>query len=201
MPEGYIAPNTTPKCTWSLGKHPSQSPHHHEPKKYVCVCVCVCTLCTCVCVMCMYHCVCILISASSASLPLLLPSSPFLSFSPLLPVLPLLPLLFLPLPSRPSAPHLPASPHNHRIRKVDDCILPTVLEMVGNTPMIRLDKIARSEGLECDLCEFHSSLGSTACLLSFAMMKNVMMCPIADVVELLVELCILCAQCAWIING
>jgi len=82
MPEGYIAPNTTPKCTWSLGKHPSQSPHHHEPKK---------------------------------------------------------------------------------IRKVDDCVLPTVLEMVGNTPMIRLDKIARSEGLECDLlakCEFFNAGGS-----------------------------------------
>ena len=32
MPEGYIAPNTTPKCTWSLKKDgKSESPHHHEP--------------------------------------------------------------------------------------------------------------------------------------------------------------------------
>ena len=33
-------------------------------------------------------------------------------------------------------------------------ILNNVLEMVGNTPMVRLDKIAKSEGLECELCEF-----------------------------------------------
>ena len=31
-------------------------------------------------------------------------------------------------------------------------VLSNILEMVGNTPMVRLDKIARSEGLECDLC-------------------------------------------------
>ena len=27
-----------------------------------------------------------------------------------------------------------------------------VLEMIGQTPLIRLDKIAKSEGLQCDLC-------------------------------------------------
>ena len=29
-----------------------------------------------------------------------------------------------------------------------------VLEMVGQTPLIRLDKIAKSEGLKCDLCKY-----------------------------------------------
>ena len=29
-----------------------------------------------------------------------------------------------------------------------------VLEMIGQTPLIRLDKIAKSEGLQCDLCKF-----------------------------------------------
>ncbi len=29
----------------------------------------------------------------------------------------------------------------------------TVLEMVGNTPLVRLDKIAKMEGLECELCK------------------------------------------------
>ena len=38
--------------------------------------------------------------------------------------------------------------------KVGTTIFPTVLEMIGNTPMVRLDKIAKSEGLECELCEF-----------------------------------------------
>ena len=32
--------------------------------------------------------------------------------------------------------------------------MPNVLEMIGHTPMIRLDKIAKSEGLQCDLCEY-----------------------------------------------
>ncbi len=31
--------------------------------------------------------------------------------------------------------------------------MPTVLEMVGNTPLVRLDKIAKMEGLECELCK------------------------------------------------
>ena len=37
-------------------------------------------------------------------------------------------------------------------------ILPNALEAVGHTPMIRLDKIAKSEGLECELCEQKLSL-------------------------------------------
>ena len=40
-----------------------------------------------------------------------------------------------------------------RFPDVAGSILNSSLEMVGNTPMIRLDKIARSEGLECELCE------------------------------------------------
>ena len=37
--------------------------------------------------------------------------------------------------------------------KMGESILPTVLEMVGNTPMVRLDRLAKMEGLECELCE------------------------------------------------
>ena len=36
---------------------------------------------------------------------------------------------------------------------VSDAILPNVLEMIGNSPMVRLDKIAKSEGLKCELCK------------------------------------------------
>ncbi|KAL1925566.1 uncharacterized protein VTP21DRAFT_449 [Calcarisporiella thermophila] len=42
-------------------------------------------------------------------------------------------------------------------------ILNSILEHVGNTPMVRVDKIAKSEGLECDLlakCEFLNAGGS-----------------------------------------
>ena len=35
--------------------------------------------------------------------------------------------------------------------EVKDHILPNVLEMIGSTPLVRLDKIARREGLKCEL--------------------------------------------------
>nr|QIA61828.1 cystathionine beta-synthase-like protein [Halichondria panicea] len=82
MPEGYIPPNVTPKCTWALGKSQSESPHQNLPR------------------------------------------------------------------------HEP---------KVGSSIMSTVLEMVGNTPLVRLDKIAKMEGLECELlakCEFFNAGGS-----------------------------------------
>lgn len=40
-----------------------------------------------------------------------------------------------------------------RVPNVSNSILDNVLEMIGNTPMVRLDKIAKSEGLECELRE------------------------------------------------
>ena len=41
----------------------------------------------------------------------------------------------------------------HRPRNTEDDVLPNILAMVGNTPLVRLDKIAKAEGLECDLCK------------------------------------------------
>ena len=46
----------------------------------------------------------------------------------------------------------------YRDRAERDAVLPDVLHMIGNTPLIRLDKIARSEGLKCELCELWLSL-------------------------------------------
>ena len=34
MPEGYITPHTTPKCSWNRDKDVSESPHHHVHRKY-----------------------------------------------------------------------------------------------------------------------------------------------------------------------
>ena len=42
----------------------------------------------------------------------------------------------------------------YRDRQERDSTLSNVLRMIGNTPLIRLDKIARSEGLKCDLCKY-----------------------------------------------
>nr|QHX41453.1 cystathionine beta-synthase-like protein [Halisarca dujardinii] len=82
MPDGYIPPNVAPKCSWSLKKRPSESPHSHED--------------------------------TSAKLP-------------------------------------------------RTSILPNALHCIGQTPMIRLDKIAKKEGLQCELlakCEFFNAGGS-----------------------------------------
>ncbi len=35
MPAGYIPPNVMPHCSWSVDKTPSDSPHHHLPKRWV----------------------------------------------------------------------------------------------------------------------------------------------------------------------
>jgi hypothetical protein len=34
-------------------------------------------------------------------------------------------------------------------------VLPNVLHQIGNTPMIRLNRIPKSEGVECELCKLH----------------------------------------------
>lgn len=45
---------------------------------------------------------------------------------------------------------------SYRDPKVGTSILPTVLDVVGNTPLVRLDKIAKMEGLECELCKYQT---------------------------------------------
>ena len=55
-----------------------------------------------------------------------------------------------------------------RDRHERDSVLPDVLRMIGNTPLIRLDKIARSEGLKCNLCESLYPLIHAEFHLSFA---------------------------------
>ena len=82
MPEGYIPPDVAPKCTWSLGKRPSDSVHHHEDP-------------------------------------------------------------------------------SEKLPRTE--ILPNALHCIGQTPMVRLDKIAKKEGLKCELlakCEFFNAGGS-----------------------------------------
>ena len=43
----------------------------------------------------------------------------------------------------------------YRLKTTEDGILPNILAMVGNTPLVRLDKIAKAEGLKCDLCKLN----------------------------------------------
>ncbi|KAG0198714.1 hypothetical protein BGX28_007876 [Mortierella sp. GBA30] len=53
--------------------------------------------------------------------------------------------------------------HRHEEHESEPAILNTILEHIGNTPLVRIDKIAKSEGLQCELlakCEFFNAGGS-----------------------------------------
>lgn len=55
------------------------------------------------------------------------------------------------------------SPHHHVNKQVPPKILPNVLYRIGDTPLIKINKIAQSDGLECDIlakCEFFNAGGS-----------------------------------------
>ena len=39
-------------------------------------------------------------------------------------------------------------------RKENIDIMPNVLYNIGNTPMVRINKISKSAGLQCELCEY-----------------------------------------------
>ncbi|NWH39910.1 CBS synthase, partial [Chloropsis hardwickii] len=48
---------------------------------------------------------------------------------------------------------LSASPHHHATLSEHPKILPNILTKVGNTPMVRINKIGKHFGLKCELCE------------------------------------------------
>ncbi|NXT62753.1 CBS synthase, partial [Chaetops frenatus] len=48
---------------------------------------------------------------------------------------------------------LSASPHYHATLPEPPKILPNILNKVGNTPMVRINKIGKHFGLKCELCE------------------------------------------------
>ncbi|KAF9363125.1 hypothetical protein BGX34_004816 [Mortierella sp. NVP85] len=53
--------------------------------------------------------------------------------------------------------------HRHEEHHPEPAILDTILDHIGNTPLVRLNKIAKSEGLQCELlakCEFYNAGGS-----------------------------------------
>ncbi|NXV87000.1 CBS synthase, partial [Calonectris borealis] len=49
---------------------------------------------------------------------------------------------------------LSASPHRHTTLPEPLKILPSILNKVGNTPMVRINKIGKQYGLKCELCEY-----------------------------------------------
>ncbi|KAF9991540.1 hypothetical protein BGZ80_005618 [Entomortierella chlamydospora] len=53
--------------------------------------------------------------------------------------------------------------HRHEEHLPEPAILNTILDHIGNTPLVRINKIAKSEGLQCELlakCEYFNAGGS-----------------------------------------
>ncbi|NXK47977.1 CBS synthase, partial [Chauna torquata] len=50
---------------------------------------------------------------------------------------------------------LSASPHRHITLPEPPNILPNILNKVGNTPLVRINKIGKHFGLKCELCEYY----------------------------------------------
>lgn len=68
------------------------------------------------------------------------------------------------------------SPHSEPTPRASrDEIMPDVLHAIGNTPLVRVNKIAKSEGLECELlakCEFFNAGGSVKDRIGLRMVED-----------------------------
>ncbi|KAH7482431.1 hypothetical protein KRP22_008314 [Phytophthora ramorum] len=68
-------------------------------------------------------------------------------------------------------------PHVHRPRQTEPKILNSILDHVGNTPLVRLSTIAKKAGLECELlakCEFFNAGGSVKDRIGKRMIEDAM---------------------------
>jgi len=67
------------------------------------------------------------------------------------------------------------SPHTHFRPKRNEKIMDTILEHIGNTPMVRLHKIPQLEGVNCEIlakCEFFNAGGSVKDRIGFRMVVD-----------------------------
>ncbi|NXW61837.1 CBS synthase, partial [Eurystomus gularis] len=70
---------------------------------------------------------------------------------------------------------LSASPHRHTTLPEPLKILPSILNKVGNTPLVRINKIGKQYGLKCELlakCEFFNAGGSVKDRISLRMVED-----------------------------
>uniref|UniRef100_A0A4W3HFR8 Cystathionine beta-synthase n=1 Tax=Callorhinchus milii TaxID=7868 RepID=A0A4W3HFR8_CALMI len=67
------------------------------------------------------------------------------------------------------------SPHSHQPTATLPNILPSILNKIGNTPMVRLNKIGKAHGLKCELlakCEFFNAGGSVKDRIALRMVED-----------------------------
>ncbi|XP_010225533.1 PREDICTED: cystathionine beta-synthase-like [Tinamus guttatus] len=70
---------------------------------------------------------------------------------------------------------LSASPHRHITLSEPPKILPNILNKVGNTPLVRINKIGKHFGLKCELlvkCEYFNAGGSVKDRISLRMVED-----------------------------
>ncbi|XP_033836492.1 cystathionine beta-synthase-like [Periophthalmus magnuspinnatus] len=67
------------------------------------------------------------------------------------------------------------SPHTHVPKPPNPSILPTILHRIGDTPLVRINKISKAFGLKCELlakCEFFNAGGSVKDRISLRMVED-----------------------------
>ncbi|XP_073524920.1 cystathionine beta-synthase isoform X3 [Phyllobates terribilis] len=67
------------------------------------------------------------------------------------------------------------SPHHHVPLNPSPSILPSVLQKIGHTPLVRINKIGKRHGLKCELlakCEFFNAGGSVKDRISLRMVED-----------------------------
>ncbi|XP_051558459.1 cystathionine beta-synthase a isoform X2 [Myxocyprinus asiaticus] len=67
------------------------------------------------------------------------------------------------------------SPHSHFPRTKAQSILPNILKRIGDTPLVRINKISKTFGLKCELlakCEFFNAGGSVKDRISLRMVED-----------------------------
>ncbi|KAF1371822.1 hypothetical protein PFLUV_G00273360 [Perca fluviatilis] len=67
------------------------------------------------------------------------------------------------------------SPHTQVPRKVTPTLLPNILHRIGDTPLVRINKIPKMFGLKCELlgkCEFFNAGGSVKDRISLRMVED-----------------------------
>ncbi|XP_071372254.1 cystathionine beta-synthase b [Centroberyx affinis] len=67
------------------------------------------------------------------------------------------------------------SPHSHSARTKAPSILPNILKWIGDTPLVRLNKIPKAFGLKCEIlakCEFFNAGGSVKDRIALRMVED-----------------------------
>ncbi|KAM6945519.1 cystathionine beta-synthase a [Aplochiton taeniatus] len=67
------------------------------------------------------------------------------------------------------------SPHTHPVKTTAPSILPNILQRIGDTPLVRINKIPKAFGLKCEIlakCEYFNAGGSVKDRISLRMVQD-----------------------------